>query len=57
MRIKLAVLFLIGLNQIRPKWIKLDHIGFLTNQVGIKLKIKFAKEQDQKTNFPKQPTF
>ena len=30
-RIKMAVLFLIFLDQIRPKWIKLDQIGFLTN--------------------------
>ena len=27
----MAVLF-VFLDQIRPKWIKLDHIGFLTNQ-------------------------
>jgi hypothetical protein len=31
-RIKMAVLFLIFLDQIRPKWIKLDQNGFLTNQ-------------------------
>ena len=31
-RIKMAFLFLIFLDQICPKWIKLDQIGFLTNQ-------------------------
>jgi hypothetical protein len=28
----MAILFLIFLDQIRPKWIKLDQTGFLTNQ-------------------------
>ena len=29
----MAVLFWIFLDQICPKWIKLDQIGFLTNQI------------------------
>ena len=38
-RIKMAVLFLIFLDQIRPKWIKLDQIGFLTNQKMLLYKV------------------
>ena len=34
----MAVLFLIFLDQIRPKWIKLDQIGFLTNQKNVTTK-------------------
>ena len=29
---KMVILFLIFLDQIRPKWIKLEQIEFLTNQ-------------------------
>ena len=39
-RIKMAVLFLIFLDQIRPKWIKLDQIGFLMKQT-LKYIIRF----------------
>ena len=34
----MAILFLIFLDQICPKWIKLDQIGFLTNQKEIAIK-------------------
>ena len=34
----MAILFLIFLDQIRPKWIKLDQIGFLTNQKSVTIK-------------------
>ena len=40
----MAVLFLIFLDHICPKWIKLDQNGFLTNQKVFLLKVfKFAK--------------
>ena len=34
----MAVLVWIFLDQIRPKWIKLDQIGFLTNQKSVTIK-------------------
>ena len=37
-RIKMAVLFLIFLDQIRPKWIKLDQIGFSRQSKNVTMK-------------------
>ena len=34
----MAVLFFIFLDQICPKWIKLDQIGFLTNLKNVTVK-------------------
>jgi hypothetical protein len=41
----MAALVRIFLDQIRPKWIKLDQIGFLTNQKMLLLKVATFTER------------
>ena len=45
----MAVLFLIFLDQICPKWIKLDQIGFLTNLKMLLKKVVTLKERVKMT--------
>ena len=43
----MAILFLIFLDQICPKWIKLDQSGFLTNQKSVTIKCCHIYSKDK----------
>ena len=43
----MAVLVWIFLDQIRPKWIKLEQIGFLTNQKSVTIKSCHIYKKDK----------
>ena len=45
----MAILFFDFLDQICPKWIKLDQIGFLTNQKMLLLKVVTFTERIKMT--------
>ena len=47
----MAVLFLIFLDQIRPKWIKLDQIGFPCQSKNVTMKSCHISRKDKNGGF------